>query len=206
MCLIELWFCSWRPEASSQFCRDSVRSLAAAYNNGSLPCGCDTSGSTGSVCDPTGGQCPCRQHVIGRQCTKCATGFYGFPYCRREWINRALNSTQTTWQFLPSRHLLPLIFIQTKISHIFHPRSSDVVPSGCECGRRLCDEVTGRCICPPQTVKPTCEVCQEQTFSYHPLLGCENCGCSPGGINPDAGLQCDRTTGQCRWVQTPGEQ
>ncbi|XP_037538133.1 laminin subunit alpha-3 [Nematolebias whitei] len=137
-------------QTSSQFCRESVRSLVAAYNNGSLPCGCDKSGSTGTVCDPNGGQCPCRQHVIGRQCTKCATGFYGFPYCRR-----------------------------------------------CECGRRLCDEVTGRCICPPQTVKPTCEVCQEQTFSYHPLLGCENCGCSPSGINPDAGLQCDRTTGQC---------
>ncbi|XP_017277955.1 laminin subunit alpha-3-like isoform X2 [Kryptolebias marmoratus] len=139
-----------QPRTSSQFCRDSVFSLVAAYNNGPLPCDCDKSGSTGIVCDPIGGQCPCRQHVIGRQCTKCATGFYGFPYCKR-----------------------------------------------CECGRRLCDEVTGRCICPPQTVKPTCEMCQEQTFSYHPLLGCESCGCSLTGTNPDAGLQCDRTTGQC---------
>uniref|UniRef100_A0AAX7TSU7 Laminin subunit alpha 3 n=1 Tax=Astatotilapia calliptera TaxID=8154 RepID=A0AAX7TSU7_ASTCA len=145
-----LCVCHFSPRTSSQFCRDSSRSLAAAYNDGALPCDCDTSGSTGSVCDAVGGQCPCRPHVIGRQCTKCATGYFGFPYCRP-----------------------------------------------CDCGRRLCDEVTGRCICPPQTVRPACDVCQNQTFSYHPLLGCENCECSPSGIAANAGAQCDRNTGQC---------
>ncbi|XP_034090494.1 laminin subunit alpha-3-like isoform X3 [Gymnodraco acuticeps] len=138
------------PNTSPQFCRDSARSLVAAFNDGALPCNCDKSGSTGTTCEPIGGQCPCRQHVIGRQCTKCATGYYGFPYCRP-----------------------------------------------CECGRRLCDEVTGSCICPPQTVKPSCDVCQSQTFSYHPLLGCEGCECSPNGIQANAGPDCDRTTGQC---------
>uniref|UniRef100_A0A3Q1AX50 Laminin subunit alpha 3 n=1 Tax=Amphiprion ocellaris TaxID=80972 RepID=A0A3Q1AX50_AMPOC len=148
--LVSISFNLFSPRTSSQFCRDSARSLVAAYNDGALPCNCDKSGSTGTVCDPAGGQCPCRQHVIGRQCTKCATGYYGFPYCRP-----------------------------------------------CECGRRLCDEVTGRCICPPQTVRPACDVCQNQTFSYHPLLGCENCECSPNGINVNAGSQCDYITGQC---------
>ncbi|XP_067330961.1 laminin subunit alpha-3-like isoform X5 [Channa argus] len=138
------------PRTSSQFCRESARSLVAAYNGGALPCDCDKSGSTGMICDPVGGQCPCRPHVIGRQCTKCATGYYGFPYCRP-----------------------------------------------CECGRRLCDDVTGTCICPPHTVKPACDVCQHQTFSYHPLLGCEDCECSPSGIDTNAGLDCDRITGQC---------
>ncbi|XP_023282957.1 laminin subunit alpha-3 [Seriola lalandi dorsalis] len=138
------------PRTSSQFCRDSARSLVAAYNDGALACNCDKSGSTRSTCDPVGGQCHCRQHVIGRQCTKCTTGYYGFPYCRP-----------------------------------------------CECGRRLCDEVTGRCICPPQTVKPACDVCQNQTFNYHPLLGCEGCECSPDGIKANAGPQCERITGQC---------
>uniref|UniRef100_A0A8C9ZF23 Laminin subunit alpha 3 n=1 Tax=Sander lucioperca TaxID=283035 RepID=A0A8C9ZF23_SANLU len=144
------FFCPLSLRTSSQFCRDSARSLVAAYNDGALPCNCDKSGSTGTTCDPVGGQCPCRQHVIGRQCTKCATGYYGFPYCRP-----------------------------------------------CECGRRLCDEVTGRCICPPQTVRPACDVCQGQTFSYHPLLGCEGCECSPNGIKDNTRPDCDRTTGQC---------
>ncbi|XP_057713314.1 laminin subunit alpha-3-like isoform X2 [Corythoichthys intestinalis] len=138
------------PTTSSQFCQESARSLVAFYNDGALPCNCDQSGSTGSVCDPAAGQCPCRRHVIGRRCTKCAMGYYGFPYCRP-----------------------------------------------CECGRRLCDEVTGRCVCPPQTVRPTCDVCQNQTFSFHPLLGCEGCDCSGKGLRADAGPACDRVTGQC---------
>ncbi|XP_077376606.1 laminin subunit alpha-3-like isoform X1 [Festucalex cinctus] len=135
---------------SSQFCRDSARSLGAFYNDGALPCNCDQSGSTGPACDPAGGQCPCKPNVIGQKCTKCATGYYGFPYCRP-----------------------------------------------CECGRRLCDEVTGRCLCPPQTVRPACDMCQNQTFSYHPLLGCEGCHCSKNGLRADAGSGCHRITGQC---------
>uniref|UniRef100_A0A674ELB0 Laminin subunit alpha 3 n=1 Tax=Salmo trutta TaxID=8032 RepID=A0A674ELB0_SALTR len=138
------------PRTSSQFCQVSTRSLVAAYSDGALPCYCDKSGATGPTCNPVGGQCPCRPHVIGRQCTRCATGYYGFPYCKP-----------------------------------------------CECGQRLCHEVTGQCICPPQTVKPACDVCESQTFSYHPLVGCEGCDCSPSGVRPNAGRDCDRDTGQC---------
>uniref|UniRef100_A0A674PDZ8 Laminin subunit alpha 3 n=1 Tax=Takifugu rubripes TaxID=31033 RepID=A0A674PDZ8_TAKRU len=145
------------PKSASPFCRDSARSLAAAYNDGALPCNCHRSGSEGSSCDPAGGQCACRPHVIGRQCTKCASGYYGFPYCRP-----------------------------------------------CECGRRLCDEVTGKCICPPQTVKPSCDVCQAQTFSYHPLLGCDGCECSPTGIDDATRPDCDRLTGQCKCPRISG--
>ncbi|KAJ8267959.1 hypothetical protein COCON_G00131310 [Conger conger] len=135
--------------SSSQFCRDSARSLVAFFNDGALPCGCDPTGASGTTCDPVGGQCPCKPNITGRQCSRCATGHYGFPYCRP-----------------------------------------------CQCGRRLCDEVTGQCICPPQTVRPACDVCESETFSYHPLLGCEGCECSPTGINGTA-ESCNETTGQC---------
>ncbi|XP_028831523.1 laminin subunit alpha-3-like [Denticeps clupeoides] len=138
------------PRTSSPFCRDAARSLVAKYHNGALPCSCDKEGAISSSCEPLGGQCPCRPHIIGRQCTRCATGYYGFPYCRP-----------------------------------------------CQCGRRLCDEVTGECICPPQTVRPACDVCESQTFSYHPLLGCEGCDCSPTGVKVSAGGHCDSVTGQC---------
>lgn len=73
--------------------------------------------------------------------------------------------------------------------------------AACQCGRRLCDEVTGSCICPPQTVRPACDVCEAQTFSYHPLLGCEGCDCSPSGITDGTRPECDRITGQCRCVE-----
>lgn len=62
---------------ASEFCKQAVFSLTSDYNNGALPCNCDYSGSTSFECDPFGGQCQCKQNVIGRQCEACRTGFYG---------------------------------------------------------------------------------------------------------------------------------
>lgn len=72
------------PGNSSEFCRNSARSLVAAFNDGALPCNCHRKGATSPTCNPEGGQCDCRPHIIGRQCSRCQTGFYGFPFCKRK--------------------------------------------------------------------------------------------------------------------------
>lgn len=72
------------PSTSSRFCRDSAISLSLFYNNGAQPCRCHEAGARGSQCEPFGGQCPCKSNVIGRECSRCATGYWGFPNCRRE--------------------------------------------------------------------------------------------------------------------------
>lgn len=64
------------------FCRDSVFSITAGYNNGALPCQCDYDGSLSFECDPFGGQCSCKPNIIGRKCEACKTGYYGFPECK----------------------------------------------------------------------------------------------------------------------------
>ncbi|NXQ10590.1 LAMA5 protein, partial [Peucedramus taeniatus] len=66
------------------------------------------------------------------------------------------------------------------------------------CGTRLCDEVTGQCICPPHTLKPECVVCEPQTFGCHPLIGCEDCNCSRPGVQELTEPGCDVDSGQCR--------
>ncbi|XP_060537980.1 laminin subunit alpha-3 [Pantherophis guttatus] len=139
------------PGISSEFCRNSARSLVAAFNDGALPCNCHRKGATSATCNPDGGHCNCRPHVIGRQCTRCQTGYYGFPFCKP-----------------------------------------------CSCGRRLCDDITGKCICPPQTVKPRCEVCVRLHFGYHPLTGCEKCNCSSKGVISSMNSECNKIDGQCR--------
>ncbi|XP_010217993.1 PREDICTED: laminin subunit alpha-5 [Tinamus guttatus] len=137
------------PSTSSRFCRDSATSLSLFYNNGAQPCRCHEVGARGSQCEPFGGQCPCKPNVIGRQCSRCATGYWGFPNCRP-----------------------------------------------CDCGPRLCDEVTGRCICPPHTLQSECV--EPQTFGCHPLIGCEDCNCSRPGVQELAEPGCDVDSGQCR--------
>lgn len=72
------------PSTSSRFCHDSAISLSLFYNNGAQPCRCHEAGARGSQCEPFGGQCPCKSNVIGRECSRCATGYWGFPNCRRE--------------------------------------------------------------------------------------------------------------------------
>ncbi|XP_004716137.1 laminin subunit alpha-5 [Echinops telfairi] len=139
------------PSSPSPFCRDAAISLSLFYNNGAQPCRCHEVGATGHTCEPFGGQCPCRAHVIGRDCSRCATGYWGFPHCRP-----------------------------------------------CDCGARLCDEVTGHCICPPRTLLPDCVVCQPQTFGCHPLVGCEECNCSGPGVQELTDPSCDVDSGQCR--------
>ncbi|XP_012581235.1 PREDICTED: laminin subunit alpha-3 [Condylura cristata] len=139
------------PQTDSQFCKNLARSLVAFYHKGALPCECHPAGTMGHHCSPEGGQCPCRPGVIGRQCTRCRTGYYGFPHCKP-----------------------------------------------CSCGGRLCGEMTGNCLCPPRTVGPRCETCEAQSFSFHPLAGCESCNCSRRGAIGAPTPECDKDHGQCR--------
>lgn len=71
-------------------------------------------------------------------------------------------------------------------------------PAACDCSGRLCDEVSGQCVCPPRTVPPHCTVCQPQTFGCHPLVGCEECSCSGPGIQELTDPTCDKDSGQCK--------
>lgn len=82
MTIPPVFLCS--PSTLSRFCRDSAISLSLFYNNGAQPCQCHEAGARGSQCEPFGGQCPCKSNVIGRECSRCATGYWGFPNCRRK--------------------------------------------------------------------------------------------------------------------------
>ena len=67
------------------FCKESIFSLTSDFNDGAWPCECHPRGSFSEQCKVFGGQCPCRPNVIGRKCTRCKTGYYGFPNCRSKY-------------------------------------------------------------------------------------------------------------------------
>lgn len=70
-------------ERESSECKDWLSALSANYNNGALPCDCDKQGSLTGICEPQGGQCRCRSNIIGRDCSACKAGYFGFPNCQR---------------------------------------------------------------------------------------------------------------------------
>lgn len=82
MTLIYLSYVYYKKTFFAGFCRDSVFSITAAHNSGALTCQCDYSGSLSFECEKFGGQCKCKDHIIGRRCEACKTGYYGFPNCK----------------------------------------------------------------------------------------------------------------------------
>lgn len=64
----------------------------------------------------------------------------------------------------------------------------------CPAPGQVCDEVTGECVCPPNTEGELCENCAPDTWDHHPLKGCKACECDGEGAN---GTSCDLYDGQC---------
>ncbi|XP_014485447.1 PREDICTED: laminin subunit alpha isoform X2 [Dinoponera quadriceps] len=60
----------------------------------------------------------------------------------------------------------------------------------------LCESDSGRCICPPRVTGTRCDQCKVGTYGFHPIIGCEECNCSPLGVL-DGDLQCDLLDGSC---------
>ncbi|XP_061588324.1 laminin subunit alpha-3-like isoform X2 [Cololabis saira] len=184
------------PKTSSQFCRDSARSLVAAFNDGALECNCDKSGSTGSVCDPAGGQCPCRPHVIGQRCTKCATGYYGFPYCRACECGLRLCDEVTGRCICPPQTVRPACSECQSQTFSFHPLLGC---ENCECSssgisanaENQCDLNTGQCSCKPRIGGRKCDRCAD---GYYRFPECVPCDCDQGGVTSNV---CHPDSGRC---------
>ncbi|XP_047502805.1 laminin subunit alpha-like isoform X1 [Penaeus chinensis] len=67
----------------------------------------------------------------------------------------------------------------------------------CDCpSTALCDPVSGECICPPRVEGDRCERCAPFTYGFDPIIGCEECQCSPLGVRA-GNLQCELENGQC---------
>lgn len=58
------------------------------HKKGCKDCDCDHTGSIGHSCDLYSGQCMCREGFTGRQCDRCAVGYFGYPSCERCGCNR----------------------------------------------------------------------------------------------------------------------
>ncbi|XP_013000023.2 laminin subunit alpha-5 isoform X2 [Cavia porcellus] len=184
------------PGSSSPFCQDAATSLSLFYNNGALPCGCHEVGATGPTCDPFGGQCPCRAHVIGRDCSRCATGYWGFPSCRPCDCGARLCDEITGQCICPPRTVPPDCLVCQPQTFGCHPL---VGCEECNCSGPgvqeltdpTCDVDSGQCKCRPNVAGRRCDTCAP---GFHGYPSCHPCDCHEAGTAPGV---CDPLTGRC---------
>ncbi|XP_061452960.1 laminin subunit alpha-3 isoform X2 [Rhineura floridana] len=184
------------PATSSEFCRTSARSLVAAYNDGALPCNCHRNGATSRACNPKGGQCNCRQHVIGRRCSRCRTGYYGFPFCKPCSCGRRLCDDITGKCICPPQTVKPRCEVCVRQHFGYHPLTGC---EGCNCSSKgvinpvnpECDKIVGQCKCRLGITGRRCDHCAPGSYGFP---NCKLCKCNREGTEPTV---CHPQTGVC---------
>ena len=145
-------------------------------------CNCHPQGSSSSVCDVRGGQCPCRANVIGRRCDQCAPGTYGLgpSGCRGAAAAPSWTVCVCVCVCVPS------------LSLSLSPSLSSAPPA-CGCSlegsaSRLCDGSTGQCSCHAGALGKQCDGCRPGHWGFP---NCRPCQCH------GRAAQCDQRTGSC---------
>lgn len=59
-------------------CKPTFWALSYQLEDGCMACKCDLRGTVAglSICDSITGQCLCKEYAGGRQCSRCAEGYY----------------------------------------------------------------------------------------------------------------------------------
>uniref|UniRef100_A0A8C4DLR4 Laminin subunit alpha-5 n=1 Tax=Dicentrarchus labrax TaxID=13489 RepID=A0A8C4DLR4_DICLA len=183
------------PSTTTPFCISSAVSLSAFFNNGALPCACHEVGAESDTCETYGGQCHCRPHVIGRDCSMCATGYWGFPNCRPCNCGTRLCEPVTGDCICPPRTLQPECTQCEPQTFGCHPVVGCEI---CNCSRPgivspdvNCDTLSGQCRCKNNIVGRRCDRCAPGFYGYP---NCRPCDCNEAGTEEEV---CDSYTGQC---------
>lgn len=168
-------------DRSSEECKHLINSVSIFVFDGAGPCSCNPTGSYTKKCEEFGGRCQCKPNVVGRQCDKCAPGYYGFGpegcvACDCNSIGATDNNCdQATGQCKCHPNTYGRVCDQCQNGFWNFP-SCQI----CECNghAQTCDQLTGECIeCADFTSGRNCERCIEG-FYGDPLLGSE-IGCRP---------------------------
>ncbi|XP_049885179.1 laminin subunit alpha [Pectinophora gossypiella] len=177
------------------FCRDAVFSITAEYNSGTLRCFCDVEGSTDLECETFGGQCRCRPNVIGRTCSACRTGYYGFPNCRPCNCPSTAICDDDGRCICPKNvegencdHCKPFTF---NFDELRGCDDCNCNPLGVLDNQLQCEADSGNCACKENVIGRMCDHCVPGHYAFP---DCVRCSCEVDGTTEDV---CDQNTAQC---------
>ncbi|RUS82429.1 hypothetical protein EGW08_009817 [Elysia chlorotica] len=177
------------------YCRQGAFTLTSNFNNGAIRCNCNPDGSKGFDCSSNGGQCDCKDNIIGRKCSACAQGYYDFPSCKRCDCPYGI-CHEVTGECICPPH------VGGKKCDRCEPGAYGYDPligcQLCNCdldgtvgGNTSCHQSTGECNCKPNVGNRICDTC---LAGYHSFPDCYDCGCDRRGTVEDV---CDQRTAQC---------
>ncbi|XP_065577471.1 laminin subunit alpha lam-3-like isoform X2 [Artemia franciscana] len=170
---------------------------------GCKPCECNIHGSTSEICNHLTGECPCREHYVGRTCGECEEKRgnieEGCPSCDCDSLGSLNNGTCDS----VTGHCECKKNVEGKKCEQCLPFHYGMDLDGCKgCGchesgslKRQCDIITGQCECKNRVAGRQCDRCQEGFWD----LSITNNGCIPCVCDPFGSISaiCDQFSGQC---------
>ncbi|GFS13654.1 laminin subunit alpha, partial [Elysia marginata] len=177
------------------YCKASAFTLTTNFNNGALDCKCNKLGSRSFTCSREGGSCLCKKNVIGRQCTACAQGYYGFPKCKKCDCPYGICDENNGKCICPPN-------VGGEKCERCDPGAYGYDPiigcQLCNCNtygtvdrNTSCHQETGKCDCKPNVDGRRCDTC---LAGHHTFPECLSCGCDTRGTHEEI---CDQRTSEC---------
>ncbi|VDM96599.1 unnamed protein product [Thelazia callipaeda] len=168
------------------------------------PCICDPEKHSGGCEDETG-HCFCKDQFTGKNCDKCAPGYYSPPECKP--CDCSVNGTLDKI-CLPTNGRCPCKSNYVgNLCNSCAPGYTNITGgcvgitmffliSACKCSKfgslhNNCDESSAQCMCKANFAGLNCESCADGYFDHS---RCEYCDCDTSGT--EDGI-CDKETGTC---------
>ncbi|XP_065671411.1 laminin subunit alpha-1 isoform X3 [Hydra vulgaris] len=162
-------------------CLAAVYSMTIKFEDGALPCGCNSVGSVSNICNKYGGNCQCKSGVGGRDCSYCLPGFYGFSRagctaCNCKGTDKICNSISGICNCPPNT------------------RGRTCEPCACNGNSNQCTR-DGICLnCQFNSMGNSCQFCKSGFYGNALINQCLGCNCHIFG---SYNASCDMVTGQC---------
>ncbi|GMR41651.1 hypothetical protein PMAYCL1PPCAC_11846, partial [Pristionchus mayeri] len=181
----------------SDACKAHIFSLTTEFNQAAFPCECSSQGSTSFDCEKYGGQCECRENIMGRRCDQCAPGYYGFPECKKCKCGKNQMCDSRTGQCSCPLHVEGTecdrcVGFAFGYDRLIGCQKCGCDPQGSEGGQAVCDAESGQCLCREHVGGRRCDSCLPGFFGF-PY--CHQCRCNREGTTAQI---CDGTTAQCK--------
>ncbi|XP_070813494.1 usherin [Pituophis catenifer annectens] len=192
-------------------CKSGYKVIQNIKQDGCEPCLCNIHGSMNNLCNPSTGQCTCKEGVKGVHCDTCIDGFYWMDAfgCKPCSCQTAGSVSDTLCDPKTGQCICKPNFGGRQCDDCLNGyykewqnNASICMPCNCDKsgsvnGSLACDKLTGQCPYKSGVTTLQCNRCRPYMYNLtaQNILGCMPCDCDLLGTLP--GTACDQTSGQC---------